>query len=211
MSSNLKIQPNKRLIFVGKTRSGKTFLAKQLLRMILDRTKDTQVIFIDPKHETTFFGNGEDLEHPKLVEKYNSKVRVQVFQTFTWNEHLEHMVDAVLKRGNAIVVLDEIGGIATATTVPTGITRLWTQGGGKNVGAWSLVQFPRRIPSVIKTQSEHWFIFRLNSLDERKELLNFIPDSSILEKLEKYYFKYFNDDMDTCTLFSPIKTITKTK
>lgn len=204
MKQTVSIQPNKRFTFIGKTRSGKSFLAWYFLRQFAE-DKTRQIIFIDPKHEHKKFGDGSSLDKPKLVKKYDRRAHVQIFQSYTWTPELEHMVDMILKRGNAIVVLDELGGIANAMTVPTGITRLWTQGGGKGVGAWAMLQFPKRTPQVIKSQTELFFMFRLNSLEHRKEMLDYIPDKRIVtDKLPLKYFWLYSDDMDNAIKIKPI-------
>ena len=201
----IKIAPNRRYTFVGKTRSGKSFLAWFLLRRFSQADKNRQIIFIDPKHEHRKFGKGDSIDTPKLVSTYDPKARVQIFQTYEWTQELERMVDAVLKRGNAIVVLDELGGIATATHVPTGITRLWTQGGGKGVGAWAMIQFPKRVPKVIKSQSEMFFMFRITDAKDRADMHDYIPDRNIVDKaLPKHFFWLYSDDMDEALKVKPI-------
>lgn len=207
----IAIQPNKRYTFIGKTRSGKSFLAWYLLRHFA-KDKTRQIIFIDPKHERRQFGDGTLLDWPKLVKKYEPKTHVQVFQTFQWNTELDNMVDHVLKRGNTIVVLDELGGIADANSVPKGLTRLWTQGGGKGVGSWAMLQRPKRTPQVIKTQTEMFFLFRINSREDRKDLLEYIPDNRVLEeRLPLHYFWLYSDDMDAAIKCKPIDIPEKLK
>ena len=202
---DLNISYNKRLSFVGKTRTGKTFLANHLLEQFQRRTKDLQIILIDPKHERRVFGDGQSLSAPKLVTEYKKNVPVQCFQTYHWNDALDDMVDKLLKRGKAIVDLDEIGGIATAMSVPEGIERLATQGGGKGVGFWSKYQKPRGLPKVIKSQSEYFFLFRLNPEEDRQDMLNYIPDKRILQKIQKYFFWLYHDDMDEAVLVKPLE------
>jgi hypothetical protein len=201
---DLKISHNKRISFIGKTRTGKTFLSNYLLSHFQNR-KDMQIILLDPKHERRNFGDGSTLELPKLVKEYKKNIKVQCFQEYHWNAELDNMVDHLLKRGNAIVDLDELGGIATASQVPDGITRLATQGGGKGVGLWSKYQKPLGVPRVIKSQSEYFFMFRINPLDDRKEMLNYIPDERILTKIPKYFFWIYQDDFDTAILCKPLE------
>jgi len=196
---------NKRLLFIGKTRSGKTFLSRIFMRMFARRVPDLQIIIIDPKHEIRKFGKGATLDTPKLVTRY-SKVKVQVFQTFEWIPALDEMVDKLLIRGKAIVCLDEMGGIATANSVPSGLIRLWTQGGGKGVGSWALIQYPRRVPLVIKSQSEHFFMFRINNKDDRKTIADFIPDTRIInDVVPPHWFWYYGEGDDIATKFKPVK------
>lgn len=204
----LGISHNKRISFVGKTRTGKSVLCNHLLSFFQHK-KDLQIIIIDPKHERRIFGDGKTYDKPKLVESYNSKAKVQVFQQYRWGENLDEMVDKILKRGNAIVSLEELGGIASATQVPDGIVRLATQGGGKSVGLWAQYQKPTGVPKVIKSQSEYFFLFRLNPVEDRKDMLNYIPDDSILKKIDKYFFWLYNDDMDIAVLVKPLEIKTK--
>ncbi len=201
---DLSISYNNRLLFIGKTRTGKTYLANYLLEKFAKKHEKLQVITLDPKHERRQFGNGETMEFPKLVTKYDKKARFQVFQSYRWSQELEDVVDILLKRGSAIFDLDEVGGIATASSVPDGITRLWTQGGGKGVGAWAKIQFPKRVPGVIKSQSEFYFMFRLNDDEHRQDMLNYIPDRRILQKIEKRYYWLYHDDMDKAVLVKPL-------
>lgn len=202
----IPVQPNKRYTFIGKTRSGKSFLTWVLLRHFFKADPDLQIVFIDPKFERKKFGSGATMDAPKLVKRYEKNTRVQVFQTHTWIPDLDDMVDQVMKRSKVIVVLDELGGLATANTVPVGITRLWTQGGGKGVGAWAMLQFPKRCPRVIKSQSELFFMFRITDKKDRQDMLDFIPDERIVEApLPKKYFWIYSDDMDYAIKIRPVK------
>jgi hypothetical protein len=167
--------------------------------------KDLQIIIIDPKHERRIFGDGKSYDKPKLVTAYSSKIKVQCFQQYRWGTNLDDMVDKLLKRGNAIVSLEELGGIASATQVPDGIVRLATQGGGKGVGLWAQYQKPTGIPKVIKSQSEYFFLFRLNPTEDRKDMLNYIPDEQILKKIEKYFYWLYSDDMDRAVFVKPLE------
>jgi hypothetical protein len=201
----ISIKPNKRYTFFGKTRSGKSFLAWYMLRAFSKDPK-RQIIFIDAKFEHKQFGDGKVLDFPKLVKKYDPKAHVQIIQTFHWTADLDAMVDKLLLRGNAIVVLDELGGIADAHSAPKGIIKLWTQGGGKGVGAWAMLQTCSGTPSVIKKQTEMYFMFKMNDENERKDIVKYIPDKRIVqERLPLHYFWLFSDDMDAAIKCKPIK------
>lgn len=201
----LGVSYNNRLLFVGKTRTGKTVLARELITQFAKKEKDLQIITIDPKHELRAFGDGETIDAPKLATEYNKKAKYQVIQSYHWNDALDNMVDKIMARGHAIVNLLEMGGIATANSVPDGITRLWTQGAGKGVGAIAQLQFPKRNPGVVKSQSEFIFMFRLNPLEDRQEMLNYIPDKKILQKIPKYFFWLYHDDLDSAVYCKPLE------
>jgi hypothetical protein len=205
----LTLRYNQRLLFIGKTRSGKSFLSRALMQNFA-RDKDLQIIIIDPKHEWKKFGKGDSLSSPRLVTKYMEKVRIQIFQTFTWIPALDEMIDKILLRGKAIVIFDELGGLADANKVPDGIMRLWSQGGGKGVGAWALIQRPKRVPLIIKEQSEVFFMFRIISLEQRKAIQDFISDIRVIEQaLPKFYFWVYEEGWDKAILARPIKQSVK--
>lgn len=204
--AELGISYNNRLLFVGKTRTGKTYLANYLLGQFVRKHENLQIVTLDPKHERRNFSkDGESIDFPKLVTRYDKKARFQCFQSYRWSQELEDTVDILLKRGSAIFDLDEVGGIATASSVPDGITRLWTQGGGKGVGAWAKIQFPKRVPGVIKSQSEFFFMFRINPEEDRNDMMNYIPDRKILQKIPKRYYWLYHDDMDEAILVKPLE------
>lgn len=214
LANDMRIQPNHHIAFIGMTRSGKTFLSYQLLRKLSQDNKNRQIIFIDPKHERTHFGDGSALDSPKLVKRYDPKIRFMVFQEYIWTDELELMVDKVLKLHNgknklyncAIVVLDELGGIASSTSVPSGITRLWTQGSGKNVGCWACMQSTKRYPTVIKDQSTLFMVFRINNEQRLKDLRDWIPDTRVSTiKLPLHHFWFYKDGMDYAIHCLPLK------
>jgi len=183
---------------------GKTFLANYLAKQFARKVPDLQMVFIDPKFERRAFGDGETIDKPKLVTKYNPKIRFQCFQSYNWTSELEDMTMQIMKRGTAIVDLDELGGLATAQVVPDGITRLATQGRGKGVGLWSKYQKPLGVPKVLKSQSEYFFLFRLTPHEDRREMMNYIPDEAILERIPKFYYWLYHDEMENAILVKPI-------
>lgn len=116
------------------------------------------------------------------------------------------MVNQVLERGKVIVVFDELGGLATARVVPDSMTRLYTQGRGKGVGAWTMMQSVKKYPTVIKQQTELFFIFKINDAEDRKDLYAFVPDIRVIQtRIPKWFFWVYRDDWDEAIYFAPIK------
>lgn len=202
---HIPIAYNKRLTFIGKTGSGKSFLAWSLLGLLLAKIKGLQVIIVDPKHEHTHFGGGESLDKPKLVQKYEEDTRVQVIQVWNWTAALDDLVAKSFERGKVIVVFQELGGLATSRVIPDGMTKLCTQGRGKGVGAWFMIQSVKKYPTVVKQQTEIFFVFRITDANDRKEVLAYVPDVRVAEtRLPKRFFWVFVDDWDSAVLFQPI-------
>lgn len=165
------------------------------------------------------FGDGTSLDRPKLVNAYDPGARVQIFQTWVWTEALDDMIDKVLtrvtpdgQRGRVIIVFDELGGLASSNVVPWGLIRIYTQGRGKGVGAWAMFQGVKGYPTVIKKQTEIWFIFRITDENDRGDLYAYVHDPQVIDrKIPRRYFWLYDDEWDTAMYFKPIKVTERLK
>jgi len=214
-------QPNalrgdQRITFIGQTGSGKSVVSRYLLKMA--RKKGWRIVIIDPKRDwqkylgkvypTAEKGLGT-VDSPWLVKEFRGRLAVQLFQPLEWDANCETFFQAIIACKNTIVYIDEITQLASATVVPREIKLLWTQGRSLNIGAWCSTQRPKGIPLVIKDQSEVWFLFRINSKDDRKVVKGYLPLDRTPEVVEhplpKYYFYYWEDSMPSPILVKPLK------
>ncbi len=85
---------------------------------------------------------------------------------------------------------------------------IWTQGRALNIGGWCATQRPKGIPIVVKDQSEVWFLFRINSKDDRLVVRGHLPldeTPEVVDKpLPKYWFYYWEDSMPRPMLVKPL-------
>lgn len=188
--SALTPHPTNRAVFVGQTGSGKTTLAQYLLEsrrfvVVYDAkgqirwpgykrfTKCKDVTRADP-HATPRI-----LYAPNVSEFRDPRIR-DIF--FRW----------VFLRKNCTVYVDELylimdeGGL-----FPHFYHACVAQGRERGVEVWSATQRPFRIPIVILSESEHFYVFRLQDRDSRKRMeeVSGIDEETIatLPKRQFYY------------------------
>jgi DNA helicase HerA-like ATPase len=210
------LKGSQRITFLGQTGSGKSVLARNLLKQA--RRKGWRIVIIDPKKDWMKYlgkeypyaekGRGT-VDSPVLVSDFNPKLSVQIFQPLEWTEQCERFFKAIIACKNTIVYIDEITQLASATIIPRELKLIWTQGRSLKIGAWCATQRPKGIPVIVKDQSEVWFMFRVNSLDDRKVVKGYMPLDDTPEVVErplpKYWFYYWEDSMTQPVLVKPLK------
>lgn len=207
---------DKRLLLLGKTRSGKSFMARWLLK--LARKRKWRIVIVDPKkdwmgrgRERRPFAEGKSLgtvDSPVLVSEFRPELAVQIFQPAEWNQQCANFCTAIMAVGYTIIYWDEITQLVTASFVPIEFSILWTQGAALSVGAWCGSQIPRRIPTIVKDQAEIWFMFRLLSKKDRQIVEGYIPTEQTPELIESplpvRWFWFWEDTMPAPVLVKPL-------
>lgn len=199
------LRGDQRFIFIGKTESGKSFLARYLLKLF--RAHGWRIVIVDPKmgwmsnHPYGEKSKLETVDSPVLTDEFDPAIRCMIFQPAVWNASLARMCEDIMRYGNTIVYFDEITQLVGANNVPTEFKILWTQGRARNVGAWAGTQRPKNIPLDIKDQAEVWFVFRTTDETDRSLIASYLPadrHGEIKDIILPYrYFWYFNDKGDT--------------
>lgn len=204
---------------MGKTGSGKTEFAKFLLREI---SQKMNVVIIDTKH----FWLGENpvwekhsairkffkkqlpgtIDRPHLVKKYDPDLKVQVFQPDMYDKSLEKFCFDVLKFRNCYFYIDESDGIATATSVPLGLRKIWKQGRVLKVGAAEGSQTYSGIPKIFKSQAEKFVLFKVGEEDiEEAATLLHVTEQEV-KALGNYEYLYLDTGtMDHAVWMPPIE------
>lgn len=212
----MKIDPSERWILIGKTGSGKTEFCKYLLREV---AKKWPIVIVDQKELWLGKGKGRKREEwaqgnkepgtvdkPHLVRKFNPKVKVQCIQPEDMDEdgRLARLCYSLLRRGDCFFFLDETEGLATATTVPLYLRKIWKTGRAWNIGAWACTQTPSGIPRIFKSQAEHFVVFKVGEQDAdlAAELVKVTADE--IKALKRYEYFYYNTDMERGELHPPI-------
>jgi hypothetical protein len=199
------------VFYVGKTRSGKSFLARHLLKVA--RARKWRIVIVDPKRDwTRTYSTGSKekgtVDAPVLVTQFDPSLAVQIYQPVEWNGGVAKFCTDIMQTGNTIVYWDEITQLVRGVNVPIEFAVLWSQGASRGIGAWAGTQRPRNVPILIKDQSETWFVFRLPNLSDRKVVGEYIPVDDTPELVEKAlpyrYFWYYNDSMERPVLVKPI-------
>lgn len=213
------IRGDQRLYFLGKTGSGKTFLARHLLKLMF--LAGWRIVIVDPKHDwmgrvdqrVKFGGPGTSwklgtVDHPVLVNSFDRRLRVQIFQPVEWDASCDVFAAGVMRAGNTIIYFDELTQLVSANSVPKQFKILWTQGRSINVGAWCGTQRPVSIPDIVKSQAEVWFIFMLTTRRDRETVEGYIPVEETPELVERavppYWFWYYEDSLSAPVLVRPL-------
>lgn len=166
---NIQIRRNERADFFGKTGSGKTTLARALLR-----STDLRHVVFDPKWRYT----DADV---KIVHRFNPKLDRQIVRippathdSDDWDEAFFEVWD----RGDSILYVDEVSLVLPGTrSVLPWHRRAIVTGRERNLAVWNGTQRPTEIgSSVIFTEAEHFFLFRLQFEADRDKVCSFTAD-----------------------------------
>ncbi len=214
-----ELRGDQRVALLGKTNSGKTYLARFLLTRAYGA--GWPIVIVDPKRDwqgrglrkRPYGGKGENklgtVEHPVKVNAFNPKLKVQIIHPIEWNEAMDRFARDIMKEGNVIIYFDEITQLVNVHSVPKWFKILWTQGRSINVGAWAGSQRPVQIPEDVKSQAEVWFVFRLSKKSDREVVEGYIPTEEVPEMVDKAlpyrYFWYYEDSMDRPVLVAPLQ------
>ncbi len=184
------IGPQQRAVIIGKTGSGKTVLAKELLRRMLAKRR----------HVVVYDGKGE-IDWPEFkVYKHLAELVTAKESKLLYQPEYEEMVNPdvvnaffhwIYTRKNTTVYIDEVYLITKRNELPRWYGACLMQGRQLGISVISATQRPKGIPQVILSESEHWFIFRLSLLQDRKKITESIPvNERQLETLADYRFYY---------------------
>ena len=207
MSDAIYIPTDKHVLVCGSTGSGKSYLAEQYLKNY------EYVVKLDTKDETaerrkrglspwegltegkdfsvtSQFVELDEIETKKII--FNPSYYDQTEETFN------QFFDWVFLRENTIVWIDELMSVGTSQKTPRALLRCYTQGRSKNIGLWACSQRPAGIPAICLSNSDYYFIFNLNNINDRKRLYDMTGMEEMLELPKGHNFWYYHMGDDHC-------------
>jgi energy-coupling factor transporter ATP-binding protein EcfA2 len=162
----IEIEASQRIISVGKTGSGKTFLMKYLTRglhrlMVLDPKS-----MIDPAEWHLNWADNSTARD--LLKGKESRLLVRTYNHEDWSKWLQIAWEAE----NVVVYIDELYALVEfgRSAPPRILSQLYTQGREKSVGIWGATQRPAWVPMFTMSESDWYFAFRTQLQDDRKRL-----------------------------------------
>lgn len=188
---------NSRSVLVGMTGSGKTTLAKALVQWY------PFVVVYDVK------GMMKASEWPgfELVKEFDKLIRTDsrkvIYQPIyaelpqkDWSI-CEKFFEWIYMRKNTCLMVDEVYGCTAKQEMPDYYKAILTRGRERGITLLSCTQRPAMIPSFILSESENYYVFRLQLPQDRKRIEE-IKGFPVAEQkaLEKYEFLIANaEDM----------------
>ena len=219
-----KIAGNKRIMLLGKTRTGKSTMARYLLN--LKSHEGWWIVIIDPKRDwMSREENGRrvrlpygeltkdfkgTVDKPIRSDHFDPEVKVMIYEPTKWDSKMDDIVDATMAHGYVIVYLDEVRQLGQATKAPQKMVILYTQGAASNVGCWGGNQRPVGIPEDMKSQAEIWIVFYINKQEDKQKIASYLPYNSstiwfVGNDLDYYWFMYYDDQMSGPIILPPIQ------
>lgn len=210
------IRGDQRALFIGKTGSGKSYLARYMLKVA--RSKGWRIVIIDPKRD--WMGRSTKrrkfaekppgtIDNPVLVSEFRPEIAVQIIQPAAWSDEVGRFLMAIMATGNTIIYFDELTQLVTANFVPIEFAIPFTQGRSVNVACWAGTQRPVGLPRLVKDQASIIFLFRVTSYKDREVLGPYMSVEDAPEVINKTlperYFWYYEETMPRPVLVRPLK------
>lgn len=218
------IKGSQRVFIVGKTRSGKSTMARYLLKEVAKA--GGRVFIIDPKkdwmgrppHRTPYGVPSQDfkgsVDNPILTSSFNPDYKVMIYEPAEWDKNCDNIMLDAIKTGYTTIYIDEIKQLVPATYAPKNLQIAYTQGAAAGVGVWGGVQRPKGIPEIMKDQAEVWIVFRVKKREDRIDIGTYICEENsnvhqlppILRlPLQYRWFIFYEDSMMYPVLCMPLK------
>lgn len=169
------------MIIAGKTGSGKTFLAEELLKSakrlvvfdIKNNLQERMNLVPDNKDNWRKFIRGKDIR---------LQIRAPLLSTSEFADYYDKQFRKVFYGADCVVYIDELYGVTQGSqSLSPFFTALYTRGRepvkdkrgsiiAGNIGIIASTQRPAHIPIFCMTESEHFFVFQLQNPDDRSKL-----------------------------------------
>lgn len=188
-----------RAFFVGKTRSGKTYAMLQAMKPFVGHT---QVQILNSKNDRTlrnipgakYVYSLAEINQYKFPE-YPIVVYIPMGEEMN-PKFLDKWCQWIYERGNTLAFVDEITQVAEGTRPGQGFINLYTRGAARGITVFGGNQRPRNLPKICETESEHFYVFRLKSEEDRKHVAQFTHPAVIRPVTDKHGFFYYPDGDD---------------
>lgn len=175
--STVTIKHNERVFIAGKTGSGKTYLARRLLRPY------RRLVVIDTKGTLGGWGLEPWDRDARRKLRRGEPIRARVlFDLVDPTEAIRDLFQDLYEiardqAGSFVLYIDETYGVVDFGGKPDpGMTALYTRGRELGIGVWSATQRPFGVPLIMKSEAEHHFMFRLVLARDRDHMAEFMGE-----------------------------------
>lgn len=199
---NINIRSNERVAIVGKTGSGKTYLAEKLAKPI----KRLVVVDAKGKLKGKFNTVDWDIQNPTKDKNFialrnGENVRLRIPPLIADTKELSKMYDKffylLYTIGNLTIYIDEVYGvIPPRATVTTYLNALYTRGRELGISVWASTQRPSWIPLEMLSEADVFFVFKLQLPQDRKRMADVIGNEVLTPVTDKHGFYFYSTEQD---------------
>jgi DNA helicase HerA-like ATPase len=200
----VRIEPSQHVFIAGQTGSGKSYLAEKLLSGVR-----VPAVILDPSWSEQFEAPGYALTYKlKDVERaLKDGFRRVVFRPDgrDWGA-VDDLFGAVYARGNTTLYNDERGGWGRGREqdlLPSEAD-LIMRGRKRLAALWTVSQRPFRVPIPLKSEADHFFLFRLQNPDDRQSLAAYAGKEIAEPLIPERWFWYKGRSDDRPRLNPPL-------
>ncbi len=194
MPDDITIYSNERVFICGKTGTGKTTLARYLLRQM------SRLVVIDSKGSLSDWDlDPWDDRQTRIDLERGDPARLRVLPPLhdDPDPFYAEVFATSLQARNLVVYVDELYAVVPPGARPAPeMAALWTRGREYGIGAWAATQRPVWVPLFALSEAEHIFMFRLNVFDDRKRLAAFTSEDVLTRVADPHGFFYQQSDWD---------------
>lgn len=189
----MQIKSDEHVFIAGRTGSGKTTVAKYLLRNV------KRLLICDSKGTLTGWNADEWTKDNRRKFERGDAMRMRIVpplydESEFWNEIFEYAYWA----GNCRIYIDELYAVVPNSVRPQEFLKaIYTRGREFNVSMCAVTQRPSWVPLFCLSESSHYFCFRLNLKEDRARMAAFMGEEVLEAIKDKHGFWYFGGDADT--------------
>lgn len=202
----ISITNSERVFLVGASGSGKTELAKRLLKNL------NRVLVIDPKHTFKLEGFNNGWSFINQFDTNKKNFRLFVRPKLGDDEKLFNLINKLYKKKNVTIYIDELATLTDYFPASMmALSNIARTGREKKVSVWTGTQRPRHIPLIFLTESETFFVFSLRAEADRDHVAGYGGDE-LKERIKPFQFWYVKsgkENPDLLTLDLPTGKIKK--
>jgi len=193
---------NERSILVGKTGTGKTTLAMEILQAY------TFVLAIDPIHVLREKLPKEYVlcKSPKQLAWHGRSHKKLLYQPdpdfFGW-EWYNEVYELAFHAGNRMVYTDEgLRVMRPNGQAPPYMEACYTAGRQKGVGMITCSQRPAKIDLRVMSEAEHYYAFRLRLREDRERMASLMHEDVLHHPPKGHSFHYWRDSDEHLGLYT---------
>ena len=186
------IESGQRVVAVGKTGSGKSYLMRHLVSQL------RRVMVLDPKSMINPDQWNLDWASIRGVRDLGKGKDARLLVRGVTTDDWAYWLDAAWNVGNVVVYIDELYALVDfgQGKPPRVLSRLYTQGREKLVGVWGATQRPAWVPMFTLSESDWFFAFRTQLSEDRKRLAELMGEEVLEQVPDKHGFWEYNTEWD---------------